>query len=735
MGTVPGCWPSTPGSMPCRPEPDVATHAEEAIMSGALPPPQSESSQAPSSSRSPATGSPSNNSNESEHTPLTEARQQPPSTWNNYYDTVHDSFRAFQRGMTQTVAIAFSGALAIAGSVTQRALALVRRRRHSQHRGTSPTTTHPPVHANIRALPVEQQRRLRANQWRRDRGHPIMEEYPFPELSFDSPRISPIAEPSIQRGGIDQPNEGFKSTSSVQRTRKHPAHPQILVNNQGSPRNKNPRRGILKVPRVSPELKRRMLLSPNGRDREHGRRVHQLQVAQRTGNFNAFDEDRVKEGISPESSPLNVLQARQQASTRSKPKHKVRFQEPLVTVPENQPANVPELAPHLHHSSPRTGPAKFQSFKTEPSAAIEEEQKENIPPDSAVQQDSIVETEPVTEVSVPKAAVEPAVQVTERVETPDEPDESWVDPWCQPAEFPFGRPVSAVRLFYPTPQPLPPGRTESIYAEEWRKIQKEKKLQEGTERIRPEGAAVCPLSEKWETRVKDAMSLPNNRKIVDTLSGDSLTKRDLATCFTPMAWLNDEVINSYLALIIDYLRRENHNDGRHDKPRYHAFNSFFFSSLRDKGYDAVRRWATRAKIGRQNLLDVDTVFIPVHNSSHWTLIVVKPSDRTIEHFDSLGSLSRRHVGLIKSWLRGELGELYVDEEWKVLPSESPQQDNGSDCGVFLLSTAKAVAINIEPLSYGARDTRLLRRKIVAELMNGGLEGDFAPHSQNGDVFL
>lgn len=221
--------------------------------------------------------------------------------------------------------------------------------------------------------------------------------------------------------------------------------------------------------------------------------------------------------------------------------------------------------------------------------------------------------------------------------------------------------------------------------------------------------------------------MPNSKQIATTLSGDPLTKHTFATCYTPLAWLNDEIINAYLALLTSYLRESTGNAGRHDKPRFHAFNSFFFSNLRDKGYESVRRWATRAKIGGKDLLDVDTVFIPVHHASHWTLIVVKPTARTIEHFDSLGSLSARHVGVVQEWLRMELGSNYVPSEWRVLPSCSPQQDNGSDCGVFLLSTAKAVALDIDPMSYGANDTPLLRRKICAELLNGGLDGDFVPN--------
>jgi Ulp1 family protease len=231
------------------------------------------------------------------------------------------------------------------------------------------------------------------------------------------------------------------------------------------------------------------------------------------------------------------------------------------------------------------------------------------------------------------------------------------------------------------------------------------------------------------------MAKRDDEPLATTLRGAKLTKMDLMTCYKPMAWLNDEIINGYLELIVAYLRRISGNTGRNQKPRYHAFSTFFFSNLRQKGYAGVAKWATRAKIGGEGLLNVDTVFIPVHNSAHWTLMVVKPSIRTIEHFDSLGSLSPAYVALAKGWLRGELGQLYVDEEWSVLPSISPQQDNGSDCGVFLLSTAKSVAVGLEPLSYGATDISLLRQKIVAELMHGGLEGEFDPAGESGELRL
>lgn len=234
----------------------------------------------------------------------------------------------------------------------------------------------------------------------------------------------------------------------------------------------------------------------------------------------------------------------------------------------------------------------------------------------------------------------------------------------------------------------------------------------------PSGPFIKPLSAEWEARV-------DSGAVATTLRGDSLTRRDLATCSAPLAWLNDEVINAYLEHIIDSARRAAGNNGRNVQPKYHGFNSFFYSNLRDKGYDSVRRWATRAKIGGPALLGVDTVLIPIHNSMHWTLLVVKPSARTVEYFDSLGGRASPHIGRVMAWLRAELGDLFAPAEWKVLPGVSPQQNNGSDCGVFLLTTAKLVALGL-PLNYSAGDIPTIRRRIVGELMNGGFDGEFDP---------
>ncbi|KAJ5312093.1 hypothetical protein PENANT_c011G11080 [Penicillium antarcticum] len=317
------------------------------------------------------------------------------------------------------------------------------------------------------------------------------------------------------------------------------------------------------------------------------------------------------------------------------------------------------------------------------------------------------------------------------------------DPWEQQTKdfesLDLGRPVSAVQLFSLTRKDIPANRVASVYAAEWEKREKERqaRLRDSRRptRVIPRGPPVRDLSWDWLDKLQRACQSAQGQAVAKSLAGDDLYPKDIVTCIRPLAWLNDEIINAYLPLLVHYLRQSTGNLKPNEKPRFHAFNTFFYSTLRDKGYQGVRRWANRAKIGGEGLLNVDTVFIPVHESSHWTLIVVRPADRTIEYFDSLGSRGARQVKRIKEWLAGELGSKYKEDEWTTLPSVSSQQDNGSDCGVFLLTNAKAVSIGVEPTAFGPGHTQLLRRKIVAELMNGGLHGDFTPLDKATGVLL
>ncbi|EFW18305.1 conserved hypothetical protein [Coccidioides posadasii str. Silveira] len=373
-----------------------------------------------------------------------------------------------------------------------------------------------------------------------------------------------------------------------------------------------------------------------------------------------------------------------------------------------------KLVGEVDRSRAPASPALGASQTTEHPLGASEEMLPVQPETPARTPLTIVEAQGVASAE-PTAISQPASPVAEPVRPSEEPRTKQKSVHWLPSTTPRGRPISSVRVFDPQ---------ASVFSVAAKREDSKRPAGRPTPRIR-QGPIIRPLPAKWESKVDTALSQPDSRQLGTTLSGDALTRRDFATCATPLAWLNDEIINAYLALIIDYARRSSGNLGRHHQPKHHAFNTFFYSSLRDKGYESVRRWASRAKIGGPALLRVESVFVPIHNHAHWTLMVVKPAVRTIEHFDSLGGSSSAYVAKIKEWLRGELGNLFVEEEWRVLPSTSPQQNNGSDCGVFLLTTAKLVALE-QPLSYGPRDIPAIRKRIVAELMNGGLDGDFDP---------
>jgi len=259
----------------------------------------------------------------------------------------------------------------------------------------------------------------------------------------------------------------------------------------------------------------------------------------------------------------------------------------------------------------------------------------------------------------------------------------------------------------------------------------EERKKTGVRRM-PTEKVIKPLSAEWERKVDAALAAGDGAQLATTSTGNRLKRKDFGTVL-PVAgrdraggWLNDEIITGYLQAVVDHGQAMTNSTGRGKTPKYYAFNTFFYSNIRDKGVESVRRWAARGKVGGKALLDVERVFIPVHEHSHWTNIVVGPMARTIEYFDSMGGSPRRYVANVKAWLRQELGPAYVEEEWAVVNSSSPQQQNGLDCGVFAATTAKMIMLGIDPMAYGHEDIPTQRRRMVAELLNGGFHGAFEP---------
>ncbi|KAK8954054.1 putative ubiquitin-like-specific protease 1B [Platanthera zijinensis] len=91
---------------------------------------------------------------------------------------------------------------------------------------------------------------------------------------------------------------------------------------------------------------------------------------------------------------------------------------------------------------------------------------------------------------------------------------------------------------------------------------------------------------------------------------------------------------------------------------------------------------------------VDLIVMPCHMSAHWTLLICRLKERCWEFYDSLRS-SRHRATLTKL-----IQCLYEDASdslpanimnWPINDVDDlPQQDNGDDCGVFVMKYMEAV---------------------------------------------
>ncbi|KAI8352136.1 hypothetical protein EDC96DRAFT_610143 [Choanephora cucurbitarum] len=91
-----------------------------------------------------------------------------------------------------------------------------------------------------------------------------------------------------------------------------------------------------------------------------------------------------------------------------------------------------------------------------------------------------------------------------------------------------------------------------------------------------------------------------------------------------------------------------------------------------------------------NLDSYEAIFIPVndgkpheaYSGTHWALLVYLKSIHSFFYYDTLKYNNLRDAELTSKRLRPLLK---TDKKFSFIPSSTPQQDNGSDCGVYVIS--------------------------------------------------
>lgn len=226
-----------------------------------------------------------------------------------------------------------------------------------------------------------------------------------------------------------------------------------------------------------------------------------------------------------------------------------------------------------------------------------------------------------------------------------------------------------------------------------------------------------PLTEEQEVTVTKALSAPGGFLIVSKFNLNIYTA-DIKT-LKGANWLNDNVINFYMNLIIER--------GKNPKfPKAFAFNTFFYPKLIENGYSSLRRWTKRVDI-----FSHDVIAVPIHLRIHWCMAIINFRNKSIRYYDSMGEsksmdpAAKTCLNALYNYLKTEhkdkKGSDYDMSEWQLedCSDKIPQQMNGSDCGVFSCTFAEFLTRDGK-LTFGQEDMPYLRRKMVYEIVTGEL---------------
>uniref|UniRef100_A0A8C5CSW9 SUMO specific peptidase 1 n=1 Tax=Gadus morhua TaxID=8049 RepID=A0A8C5CSW9_GADMO len=218
------------------------------------------------------------------------------------------------------------------------------------------------------------------------------------------------------------------------------------------------------------------------------------------------------------------------------------------------------------------------------------------------------------------------------------------------------------------------------------------------------------LVEEMEDEVSRVLKGGSPHEVLSEGFGLSLTRKDLQTLGS-LNWLNDEVINFYMNLLVQRSKSPG-------MPTVNTFNTFFFPKLRTSGYSAVRRWTKK-----MDIFAADILLVPVHLGVHWCLSVVDFRKKVIMYYDSMGGNNDEACQTLLQYLKLESkdkkGKELDTSGWTLHSrrrNEIPQQMNGSDCGMFTCKYAEYITKD-KAITFTQRHMPYFRRRMIWELLN------------------
>ncbi|RDX56113.1 cysteine proteinase [Lentinus brumalis] len=252
------------------------------------------------------------------------------------------------------------------------------------------------------------------------------------------------------------------------------------------------------------------------------------------------------------------------------------------------------------------------------------------------------------------------------------------------------------------------------------------KDEEIEERLRPKRKPLPASLPPNEDAEVDALF--RKKGLIAKCAKEQVSDEDISR-LKPAQWLNDEIINFYGQMIL--LRAEESKEnpgagtgkGRKKPLNAHYFSTFFWSKLKGQGYEKARLAKWTKKI---DIFSKDIILIPInHGNAHWTAAAINFRKKRIEAYDSMNM----NPSPVHKALRQYLNAEHMDKKKKpfdftgwedYVQPETPQQENGYDCGVFTCQFLEALSRGEEDFRFTQANMPYLRRKMVWEIAHNKL---------------
>ncbi|EFA81807.1 sentrin-specific protease 8 [Heterostelium album PN500] len=173
--------------------------------------------------------------------------------------------------------------------------------------------------------------------------------------------------------------------------------------------------------------------------------------------------------------------------------------------------------------------------------------------------------------------------------------------------------------------------------------------------------------------------------IILSFKDASLYKSDLSILKNRYQWLNDAIISFYFEYLSDTLLKD-----YLEKITLMSASTVFMLNYVN-GDDVAE---LNSMIGALDLPSKEIIFIPINNNedpdqiaggSHWSLLVYEKVNQSFYYYDSISGDSNYAYGCV---IARKLYKLLTGQQYtssKISKRNTPQQRNGFDCGMYLLS--------------------------------------------------